>query len=169
MSDVFLFLSPHYCSYLHENCGTHSCSALCWGKSGVAPPGEADLGAGSELWSSKPVAWAVMVVARRTQQRFLCVTYSPALFEAPAAPQGWENMSQPGRGKRFTVLVHRGIPSEGQKWFGSSLPFKSTSAHEGLWEIPAMKVNYKPLINQTFTVGWSGLAVWAPARELGGP
>lgn len=36
-----------------------------------------------------------------------------------------------------------------------------TSAHEGLWEIPAMKVNYKPLINQTFTVGWSGLAVWA--------
>lgn len=125
MSDVFLFLSPHYWGYLHENRGSHSWSALCWGKSGVAPPGEADLSASSELWLSKPIAWAVTVVAQRTQQRFLCMIYFPALSEASAAPQGWENMSRPGKGKCFTVLEHRGIPSEGQKWFGSSLPFKS--------------------------------------------
>lgn len=66
-------------------------------------------------------------------------------------------MSKPGKGKLFTLPVCRRIPIEEQKRFGSSLPSSQwdscTSAHEGLWEIPAMKVNYKLLINQTFTVG----------------
>lgn len=166
MSDVSLFLSSYFWGYLETLdllCGGINLEKLHWMQSLVPAPSSGR----ANPWCEQGWWWH-----RGAQQGFLhSIFFFSSLW---AALQGWENTSKPGK---THPNLGKGNVSLGWCAGGSPARDKSdlipashwgrwdlcTSAHEGLWEIPAMKVNYKPLINQTFTVGWSGLAVWAPS------
>lgn len=119
------------------------------------------------LWSCKPIR-SVSSDGGSTEgcSSVFCAWF---IFQFPLRPRQLceAKKTRPNLGKGNVLLCWctGGFPvrdkSDLVPAFHSSRWDLRTSAHEGLWEIPAMKVNYKPLINQTFTVGWSGLAVWA--------
>lgn len=165
-SDIKNFLSSYLWGYLESSdllCGGINLGKLHWMKSLVLP-----LSSGhANPWCEQGWWWY-----RAAQQSFLHRIYFPALSEQLC--KAGKNTSKPGKthpnpGKGNVSLCWctGGSPARDKNDLISASHWGRwdlcTSAHEGLWEIPAMKVNCKPLINQPFTVGWSGLAAWALA------